>query len=86
MQGGGIPADLYEVKFASDVYHTLSRKKGERVQGLVFGPTFTLSCEQGEIFIPFQNTMQFLKTQATCIRLLVQLCLLPKLSKLLQVP
>ena len=47
MQGGGIPADLYEVKFASDVYHTLSRKKGERVQGLVFGPTFTLSCEQG---------------------------------------
>ena len=40
----------------------------------------------GGIFIRFQNTMQFLKTQATCIRLLVLPCLLPKLSKLLQVP
>ena len=42
-QGGVIPADLYEVKFASNVYRTLSRKKGGRVQGLVFGPTFILS-------------------------------------------
>lgn len=42
VQGGGIPADLYEVKFASDVYDTLSGRKGGRVQGLVFGPTFTL--------------------------------------------